>query len=268
MKPFLLGISTASLFLRYTTEQALGLMRELGAETTEVFMATFREYEPEFGRIFVEHQHGMPVHSIHSLNQHYEPELFNLSDRTREDADIILRKVLSNGKSMGAANYTFHGRARLKKTPITIHWPTFGQQVKRVYDICREYGIRLCYENVHWTLYNYPTFMRQLQQYVPDIGATLDIKQARQSGYDVEAYIQDMGSHLATVHVSDYNDEGRICLPGRGLFDFESLFRTLAGNGFSGAVLIEVYNDSYDTLQELADSLQYLKNIRDKVFVE
>ena len=238
---FKVGISTASLFIRHYTEDALPIVRDLGAETAEVFMGTFREYKPEFGALFAARHGDMPIHSIHTLNQHFEPELFNKSPRTREDAEEWLRLALGNGQMMGAKYYTFHGQARLKRKPYPIDWPTFGPKVRHVNEICMEYGITLSYENVHWTLYNYPEFIVEAAKYDPDLRCTLDIKQAMQAGIDAFRYLDFMGNRLSTVHVADYDENGKLCLPGRGIFDFPALFRRLYDMAFDGAVLIEAY---------------------------
>ena len=262
---FELGISTASLFMRYYTEEALPIVRRLGAETAEVFMGTFREYKPDFGVKFAAARGDLPIHSIHTLNQHFEPELFNASPRTREDAEEWLRLALANGQMMGAKYYTFHGQARLKRRPYIIDWPTFGPKVRHVNEICQEYGITLCYENVHWTLYNYPQFILEAAPYDPDLRATLDIKQAMQAGIDAFRYLEAMGDRLATVHVVDYDKDERLCLPGKGIFDFKQLFQRLSDMGFAGAVIIEAYQNNYDQIEELQDSLQYLKSLRQNV---
>lgn len=262
---FKIGISTASLFTRYYTEEALPLVRSLGAETAEVFMGTFREYKPDFGALFAAGHGDMPVHSIHTLNQHFEPELFNISPRTREDAEEWFRLALNNGRMMGAKYYTFHGQARLKRKPYVIDWPTFGPKVRAINEICREYGISLSYENVHWTLYNYPEFIEEAAKYDPDLRTTLDIKQAMQAGIEADLYLDKMGNRLSTVHVIDYDQNGKLCLPGHGVFDFRHLFQRLCDQGFEGAVLIEAYQNDYKEIKELQDSLQYLQSIRQNV---
>lgn len=262
---FKIGLSTASFFCRRYTEDALSIIPALGGETTEVFMGSFSEYEEEMGKEFVAHKRG-EVHSIHSLNQNYEPELFNALDRTREDADAMLRKVLHNGRLLGAKYYTFHGPARLKKQPYIIHWPTFGPKVQRVQGICEEYGITLSYENVHWAYYNYPTFYRNLKEYAPRVRCTLDIKQAMQAGVDVYDFLEDMGGAVCTVHVEDYKEDGSLCLPGKGVFDFVRLFVALKQQGFEGAVLIEAYYGDYQDEAELTESLDYLKQIRADIY--
>lgn len=240
------------------------MLPAMGAESVEVFMATFREYMPPFDEVFARtvRQSGAHVHSIHTLNQHFEPELFNAGDRTREDAERLLNYTLANGRAMGARYYTFHGIPKLKKQFYRVDWPLFGPRVAAINDMCRPYGITLAYENVHWTLYDAPGFFATLRTYAPQVAATLDIKQAMQAGQDYRLFLQDMGTNVATVHASDYDADGHLCLPGRGIFDFRELFSRLVDIGFTGAVLIEVYHANYSEVAELKDSLQYLKSVR------
>ena len=228
-------------------------------------MGTFREYKPDFGIQFAHNKGDLPIHSIHTLNQHFEPELFNISPRTREDAEEWLRFALGNGQMIGAKYYTFHGQARLKRKPYNIDFATFGPKVRQINEICHEYGITLSYENVHWAFYNYPEFITSLAPYDKDLRTTLDIKQAMQADVDVYAFLDKMGDRLSTVHVIDYKDDKSLCLPGRGIFDFASFFQRLADMGFDGAILIEAYQNDYQEINELQDSLQYLKSLRQNV---
>jgi phenylalanyl-tRNA synthetase alpha chain len=98
-----------------------------------------------------------------------------------------------------------------------------------------------------------------------DLKGTLDIKQARDSGEGYIPFLEEMGRDIVTVHVSDVDSNGRLCLPGRGTFDFKELFKRLDGVGFSGAVLIEVYKENYNELEELFNSLQYLKDLAEGI---
>ena len=89
----------------------------------------------------------------------------------------------------------------------------------------------------------------------------LDIKQARISEFPYEQYLTEMGEKLAYVHVSDVDERGKICLPGKGRFDFERLIKQLLDVGFDGALLVEVYNRDYKDEQELKISCDYLNEL-------
>ena len=76
-----------------------------------------------------------------------------------------------------------------------------------------------------------------------------------------------MGDRINTVHLSDYNVAAdKMCLPGKGDYDFERLFKALKNVGFDGNMLIEAYKDDYNDYSELKESLGYLRQIKDKVF--
>ena len=91
--------------------------------------------------------------------------------------------------------------------------------------------------------------------------AVLDIKQARISAYPYPMYIRETAGRLKHVHVSDIDENGKICLPGKGRFDFPELLKRLDGAGFSGPLLIEVYKDDYCKEGELKASLDYLDEL-------
>ena len=68
-----------------------------------------------------------------------------------------------------------------------------------------------------------------------------------------------MSGRLKTVHLCDYDDNGNLCLPGKGTFDFVELYRMLDGEGFDGACLMEVYTKSYKEERELSEAFEFLK---------
>ena len=47
-----IGISTATYFAKLPTEDTFEYIKDAGANICEVFMDTFSEYTPEFGRLF------------------------------------------------------------------------------------------------------------------------------------------------------------------------------------------------------------------------
>ena len=257
------GISTASLFLRKNNEEALPLFDAWGVPCAEVFLTSFCEYAPAFAHTLAAAKGGVEIHSVHVLNTQYEPQLYAEHPRVLEDANGWLREVLASANILGARNYTFHGIARLKRT-FRENWQRFSAITAQIYETCRAAGVRLCYENVEWALYNRPGLFALLKKDCPDLGGVLDIKQARITGYDWREYLADMGESLATVHVSDVTAEGKMCLPGQGVFDFTELFARLRDIGFDGAVLIENYARDYDEPDELRRSFEYLADLAAK----
>ena len=258
------GVSTASLFLRKYNEETLPLFNDLGIKTAEVFLTTFCEYGEEFAQKLVSVKGAVDVHSVHILNTEFEPQLFNAHPRVRADAYAWLDKVLRGARLFGAKFYTFHGTARVKRSTHSGKNDNFvllGNGIKAIADFCQERGVTLSLENVEWSTYNRPGVFNALKDYAPTLRGVLDIKQARISGYPYEEYLYEMGNRLATVHLSDIDANGKMCLPGKGTFDFSTLIKRLIDVGFDGPLLIEAYAGDYGKEEELKASCDYLDEI-------
>lgn len=253
-----IGVSTASLFLKKNNEEVFPIFRELGIKYAEVFFTSFQEYGEDFAKVMKAEQGDIIVNSVHALNTQFEPQLYGVHPKVKEDAFAVLERFLSGGKILGAKYYTFHGPARIKRSGNYDRF-LYSPITDEIFDFCLRYGITLCYENVEWSLYNRPGLFKILKKSCPRLKGVLDIKQARISGYSYADYICDMGCDIAHVHVSDITSDGKMCLPGKGVFDFDDLFKRLKDVGFDGCVLIEVYNGDYNEISELADSCDFLR---------
>ena len=250
------GMSTSCFFGKRTVEDAIDIMNQMGVKTAEVFLNTFCEYRPEYiaelkKRIDAA---GMNVYSVHPHGVQYEPQLFSQYERSRKDAEDIFRQVLCAASVLGAKNYVCHGGIALKRNGSHPNMERLAGIVDRLCDIAAEYGIRFCYENVHWCWCNRPEFAELLLKYTDNknLGFTLDVKQAAQSGYDVCEYITAMSGRICNLHICDYirEKEGvRPVMPPGGELDTERLKAALSD--YSGAAILEVYGDNYDGFGEL-----------------
>lgn len=258
------GVSTASLFLRANNEDALPLLESLGVKTAEVFLTSFSEYGYPFADLLKERKGKLSINSVHDLNTGFEPQLFNAHPRVRVDAFAWLEKVLDSANALSAPYYTFHGTARMKRAarlPSADNFPKMIEGFSRILEVCRVHGVGLCLENVEWATYNRPTVFAALAKELPELRGVLDIKQARISEYPYETYLEEMGDRLAYAHVSDIKENGKMCLPGKGNFDFDLLVKRLKDVGFDGALIIEAYTDDYGDVSELKESCDYLDEI-------
>ena len=257
------GISTASLFLKRNNEEALPLFAEWGVPCAEVFLTSFSEYEPTFAAQLAACKGAVRVHSVHVLNTQFEPQLYAAHPRVLADAYAMLDKAMTSARILGAKHYTFHGIARIKRT-FREDLPRSAEATQKIFAHCARYGVRLCYENVEWALYDRPGVFSVLRRACPELGGVLDLKQARIAGYDWREFLAEMGESLATVHVSDLTSAGEMCLPGRGVFAFDELFARLKDLGFAGAVLIENYAKDFAEPKELRNSYEFLAEKAEK----
>ncbi len=266
VKTMQVGISTASLFGRMNTEDSLAFLAKNDVPTVEVFLESYCEYNREFGRILKGCKGNSKVHSIHTLTTQFEPQLYSLNVRAQQDSFKLLDMTMQAANEIGAKYYTFHGPARIKRTPIVINFDRIADITNRIMQVTGKYGVTLAFENVHWCYYNYVGFFQELKKRTAGLKSTLDIKQARQSGVDVYDLVKEMGDSIVTVHLSDIDNNGKMCLPGRGVTDFKQLFTRLKDVGFDGALLLEVYQNDYKEYKELFDSYNFVLDTANSVF--
>ena len=259
------GVSTACLFQREMNEDALPILNRLGVRSTEIFLTTYSEYSEEFARLLAARRGDLRVNSVHVLNTQFEPQLFAAHPRAQADAFRVLEEAMRAAEIFGAERYTFHGITRLKKNSVPPQPEKLAGAFSKILDVCAQHNVRLCLETVHWALYNEPGLFRPLSKLCPSLAGVLDVKQARLSGYPYPMYIRDMEGHISHVHLSDVDENGRICLPGCGIFDFEECLRRLQDAGFDGALLIEVYPQDYAEYAQLRRSCDFLDEIIYKI---
>jgi sugar phosphate isomerase/epimerase len=180
--------------------------------------------------------------------------------RTREDCEVFFTQVAHAANELNANYYTFHGPAKLKKRKYIHNYEWIAKCLAHLNNIlssCTNGKCELAYENVHWTYFDEPEFFKELKTLSP-VKACLDIKQAQQSGIDVYDYIDVMKDRIVNVHVCDYDDDGRLKLPGQGTFNFVKLCKALININYKGPLIIEVYANNYNSFSEIQDSMQYL----------
>ncbi len=258
------GVSTASLFTRLNNEDALPLLRRMGVESVEVFLTSFSEYGYPFAEQLRSAAEGLRVHSVHALTSGFEPQLFSKHARVRSDAYAWLERVLDSAHALRAPFYTFHGTTRMKRATRSGEKDDFTAMSADFSELCAfcvDRGVRLCLENVEWSTYNRPSVFSRLAEAVPSLLGVLDIKQARISEYPYEAYLSEMGERLAYVHISDVTPDGRMCLPGKGVFDFETLVARLQDVGFDGELFVEAYSGDYGDFSELKIAVDYVNEL-------
>ncbi|MDE6613854.1 MAG: sugar phosphate isomerase/epimerase [Clostridia bacterium] len=255
-----IGISTSSLCRRAETEDSFDIIKQAGAECCEVYLQTFYEYRPEFAKKFAARTSGLEVNSVHVAPHNFEPQLFFGSRRVSGDGFYWLGQVMRSAQLFGAKYYTFHGELSGGKEE---NLDETAERVRGIADFCARYGVTLCFENVPRATCNRPEVFRELKNRCPQIAAVFDIKQARKSGYPYQMYIENMAGAISHVHISDADENGKTCLPNRGVYNFREIFKRLKGAGFDGAVIIETGN--FKDVAELKNSVEFLKELADKI---
>ena len=261
------GVSTACFFNRVLCEDSPALLRLAGAGLGEIFLNTFREYEPCFIALLKERteEQGIRIISVHPQSTQFEPQLFSVYERQQKDALAVYRKVLQAAQTLGARYYVMHGSLTLGGAAKNLQIKRMADNYRMLCNIASDYGIQLTQENVSWCANSYPEFGLHLQEEMgsQDLKFTLDCKQAVRAGYDPMRFIETLGGQIVHWHLCDYapRREGGYFwrLPGQGICDFAALATALRLSGYQGAGMLEVYSDMYADMDELKACRDYLE---------
>ena len=255
------GVSTACFFGSDTVEESVEILGKMGVKLIEVFLNTFSEYDAAYVKALKERvdDYGIKVHSVHPHGVQFEPQLFSLYKRSQQDAQDIFRRVQEAAALLEADMTVFHGCIALKKNLKKPNMARAGGIVDGLAEIARSFGVKLAYENVHWCWYRYPGFAKELLQNVKsdNLYFTLDVKQAMQSGYGFEKYIEDMSGRICNLHICDYVDKeglGYTTIPPKGELDAALLKKNLQNSGYTGPAILEVYRDNFSDMAEFEEA--------------
>lgn len=247
------GISTLCFNPNIETEDSFKLIKEAGAETCEAALRTFYEYRPEFAEKC--DVAGLDVRFVSAFPPNFEAQLFSRSRRVRGDGFYWLDQILRSAQLLGAKNYIFRGAA----SDEDINFIT--GRLNEISGFCMRYGVNLCIENSVSGLYSRPEHFARLKAGCPQLSGSLSLKSAALSGFPWQMYVKDMQGCISYIHLSDVDSNGKTCLPGKGLYDFNQIFKVLKDCGFDGNSIIETCLGDYGDLQELSQSLEYLNDI-------
>ena len=254
-----LGLSTAAFYGRWVTEEAAAQISALPVDCAEVFLQSQSEYEPSFARLVRSKLGDLPCTSIHPLG-HHENFLIRRPQRQMADALDVFRRILDSGAALGAQTYVYHGRHTPQLSPMKwdLDW-----NIEALGMMCHEAaqrGMAIGWENVYWCQLTEPLRVLEAKKHLSQVKFTLDIKQAMRAGCDPIEFAAAMGDQLCNVHVCDWDANGKLCLPGEGVFDFDKLFDVLNETGYHGPVILEPYLSLIRNEESLLRSLDYLRS--------
>lgn len=258
------GISTATLY-PMLTEEAFLTLAKLGVKHVEVFFNSDSELDKTFinDLIKVKNDYGMYVSSIHPYTCGIEPMMF-FTQYPRRFFDILeyYKKYFEAMNLLGADIFVFHGNKPQNKFPDEMYF----ERYKGLYDLGKTFGITVAQENVCRCSSNSLDFLVKMSEALgDDAHFVLDTKQAVRSGIDPYDIIDKLGNKICHVHISDYNSEKDCTLVGKGNLNMNRFATSLTNCSFTGSIILELYSDGYENVDELKDNLAYFEHIVQKV---
>ncbi len=253
-----IGISSASLY-PLETEDALKLLGENEIPVTEIFFNSPSELKPPFVHELdrIRKYYGTEINSIHPSGSVGEPYyLFSGYARRYRDAFEYYKQYYYAAAKMGAKTVVLHGDSLVGHIPMT----EYCERLLEMNMEAAKYGVSVCHENVNRYRAATPENVAEIRRLTEDrLKFTFDVKQAVRDGCGVNKMYEAMRGNIINVHISDHDDFYDCMLPGKGYFDFKSLFTRLKADGYDGACLIEVYRYAYGEHEELFESYKKIK---------
>ena len=256
-----IGLSTASFYGRRETEESAAHLRDWPLDFVEVFLETFSEYRRTFGEVVRANLGAMPCRSVHVKGTQFEPDLFSASKRQQQDAMDLLEGAMQAAQVLGAEYYVFHGPGVMHHDIKPLNIGNVRERIPRIMEVCGRYGVQFLWENVSWCTMRTPEDVRSVREAFPQVRFVLDLKQALRSGQNAFELLHAMGDRLCHLHVMDWDEAGKLCLPGEGTFDFPRLRKALEDIGYEGGVLLEPYAQQTVDEEKVKKSLEYLRNM-------
>jgi sugar phosphate isomerase/epimerase len=201
----------------------------------------------------------------------------------RQKTAIDLCVALGVGHCRTLSGQRYPGMTRAEGVDRTV------DGIRRSLEYAGQKGVTLCMEN-HYKdgTWQYPEFAQPEDIFLeiigridsPFFGVQYDPSNATVGGYDPIAFLEKIKHRVVSMHASDrylvagatiedlrqadgstgYSDKLLHGETGKGLNDYDSIFRTLAAVGFAGWVSVE---DGMNGLDELRRSVEFLKRKRD-----
>ncbi|MBR5224232.1 MAG: sugar phosphate isomerase/epimerase [Clostridia bacterium] len=254
-----LGLSTAAFYGRYETEEAAAQIAKLPLDCAEVFLQSESENTKEFAAIVRRNLGSVACVSVHPISG-YENYMAGRPARQVRDAFHHFSRILEAGEVLGAKTFVYHGRntPMLSALPWNLKWNI--EAITPMCEMAAWRGMAVGWENVCWCQLTTPERVLEAKAALPQVRFTLDIKQAMRAGRDPIEYVRAMGDQMCNVHVCDWHEDGKLCLPGEGAFDFDALMKALREIGYSGPVIMEPYQALIESDEALLHSIAFMRD--------
>ena len=233
------GISSAC-FFPLETELSIALLLDSGEKNIELFVNSFSELKPGFIRQIIErvHAEGGNIVSVHPFTSNLEDMLFSTYTRRQKDMTEFYKKYFSLAAEAGASYVVLHGPSKMFHMPMEF----YVEQFDALDRTARQMGVHVLQENVARCMSRDIQLLAYLHQQLPDAGFTLDLKQARRCGIDLEHFFQTLGPAIKHIHFSDSSDTQECLWPGMGTMDIPGFVTMLHRYAYEGCLMVEIYS--------------------------
>lgn len=246
-------------------EDAVFKAADLGFKKVELFINTLSELEDDYLIALSKlcDKKGLEVYSIHPFTSALENYMFfSPYDRRINDSKLFYDRYFNVAKKLGAKVVNIHGDRGIGLSDIDL----YSNCLNPLLDLSDKYDIVASFENVFYNSVNHPEFVKKLNDRFGDaIKYTFDIKQANKGGASPYDLCDAMSGHISNFHINDFDDNHICMLPGQGIVDYNKIISTILKHGYLGPAIIEVYSSNFKNDKEIADSVEFIRDIISKI---
>lgn len=247
------GVSTACLYPTLL-EKAFLSLAETGVKTMEVFVNSHCELSAPYKNemLAVKREYDINVVSVHPFTCGIEPMmLFTAYERRITDMLDYYKLFFEYMNDFGAKYFVLHGN----KNQNFIEDEMYFERYLKLQDTADKFGICVVQENVSRCTGGSLDFLVKMKNVLGErVSFALDLKQAHRAGNDPTEMVRALGRNVKHVHFSDCGKAGDCLKFGFGEYDNEAFFNALKEQGYSGSVILELYNDGFGEVSELAEN--------------
>lgn len=250
-----IGVSTAC-YYPLETELALEEVGKGGVKTTEIFFNAESELKPSFIDILkgIQKEYGIEVASVHptmSLAESFM--IFSAYERRFYEAISQYERYSEIAAELGAKYIIMHGG----KPNGILSDEEYCERYMTLKNACLKNGVTVLQENVANFRSGDCEFLESVRNILGDDAEfCFDIKQSVRRGYLPLDMLKRFYDNIRHYHISDHSLSSDCLLPGNGGFDFNAFFEFLRQKSYSGACVIEVYNNAYKNYSEIIESYE------------
>jgi sugar phosphate isomerase/epimerase len=257
------GVSTACLY-PMELEKSLYELAVRGVECTEIFVNTHCEmFDPYLSQMKnIQKQTGIKVKSVHPYTCSIEPIMFFTKyERRINDFLEYYKNYLNYMNEFGAEILVLHGNKNENKFPDEAYFERFAL----LQELAESFGVCVAQENVSRCTSGSLAFLEKMKSYLGDKAKfVLDIKQAHRAGEDPISMVRALENSIVHIHFSDCGKSGDCLLYGEGEYDNDAFFKELNKINYTDSILLELYRDGYNKIEDLIENYRLLKCTVDK----
>jgi predicted hexulose-6-phosphate isomerase len=208
-----------------------------------------------------------------ALSGHHRYPLGSADAEVQSKTMVIMEKAINLASDLGIRIVQVAGYDELEGCPSTEQTAArFADNLEKSIKIASKLGIILAIENMGVpfmdSICKVMAWVKRFNS--PFLQAYADIGNSTAMGQDVVADMETARGHIAAMHIKDTTPGVVRNIPfGKGTVDFQTCFKAIKKNGYTGMFLLEMWaGDCEDAFNEVRDARVFIENHMKQVWAD